>query len=115
MMHGKGLQFFVIVTLKGRYTMNAEPESDYTYRYKFEMSLAQDFYQVNEKGKPKIISNKPSGMAASCEPVSTPSKTLMLKYMLSKLHPQCVEQKLLGKIEKRIRKFAEKELAKAAK
>lgn len=114
MMCEKGLQFFVIVAMKGKYSMNAEPESDNRYIYKFMMDITQYFYQVNEKGKPKQVSNKPSGITANCE-ASSFSKNLPLKHMIAQLRPQCLEQELLKKIEKRNKKFTEKELAKAAK
>lgn len=114
MMCEKGFQFFVIVTMKGKYSMNSEPESDKKYIYKLNLDITQYFYQVNEKGKAKQVSNKPSGITASCE-TSTFGKNLPFKHMLAQLRPQCLEQELLGKIEKRNKKFTAKELAKAAK
>lgn len=113
-MEEKGFNFFVIVSLSGRYTMSEAVNSNNMYTYRYHMNIDENFYGLNAKGKFKVMSSGPS-INSDCSTFTSPIKSIKLMRMMINCMPQCIEYKLLEQILKKNKKFTEKQLAKAAK
>ncbi len=107
----QGHKFYVIVNLKGTYTVTSSTSPPY---YIFSVAVSHYYYKVTDDGKVKMTSNGPSILTRYCESEKC-TISMKLNEIMNRGNPECIKAPLCKEIRKKYTKFAQKQIAKAEK